>query len=153
MADFPFRFETLRRVRRQHRDHCRARLTAAIRDDQLLARHLAELDRRRRELAAQCRESAGPGKLDLHRLIELRRYDQAVAAEQEELEAQRPDLSQEIERRRDALLAADREMRPLDKLDQRRQEQHRRQAKRRELKVLDEIAANQRNGSTENGTI
>ena len=52
-------------------------------------------------------------------------------------------MAAEIERRRQALVEADREVRVLEKLRQRQAEQHRREEELREAKRLDEVAAQQ----------
>ena len=52
-------------------------------------------------------------------------------------------MAAEIERRRQALVEADREVRVLEKLRQRQAEQHRRDEDLREVKRLDEVASQQ----------
>ncbi len=52
-------------------------------------------------------------------------------------------MATEIERRRQALVEADREVRVLEKLRERQAEQHRREEDLQEAKRLDEVAAQQ----------
>jgi flagellar protein FliJ len=153
MGDFTFRLETVLRARQQQRDACRADLAIAIEEDAVLARRLAELDQSRGEAVRQRREAAAPGPLDLDRLAELRRYEESLSREKQEVEEQQREAAWQVEQRRDALLAADREARALEKLEARQREQHDARQERRETMILDEIAAMRREGSTEYGTI
>jgi flagellar protein FliJ len=54
--------------------------------------------------------------------------------------AQRKQLAVEIERRREALLAANREVRVLEKLRDHQMERYREEENRRDIKRLDEVA-------------
>jgi len=56
-------------------------------------------------------------------------------------------LEQEIERRREAVVDADRQVRVLDKLRERREREHRYAAERAESKRLDEVGANRWKGA------
>jgi len=141
MPHFTFRLQSLLRLREDRRDECRARLAAAINDDHALAQRQAELEHERRELVAQCREAAAPGDLDVDRLLECRRYDRLLTTERDQLVAWRQQAAERIEQDRETLLAADREVRALEILKTRQQDQHREEAKRREIKTLDEMAA------------
>ena len=141
MARSSFRLKTLLQMREQRRDHHRARLAQALRDDEAIAQCQADLDRQRRELCARSRASAGPGELDMERLTEYSRHDQLLAVEREQLEAQRQQAARRIDRRRAALLAADREVRVIEKLEQRQSQRLAEQEKRYEIMTLDEVAS------------
>jgi len=146
MSNFTFRLKTLLRVREDERDERRLRLADALEHDAIVGQRQSELDRRRRELLARRREAAAPGELDVERLIECRCYEQLLAAEHDQLETKRCETIGQIDQRRESLLAADREVRVLDKLEEKQRQRHCDEHQRHEVKRLDEIAATARNG-------
>ena len=73
-------------------------------------------------------------------MIESQRYEVTLRAYEKQTLAQRERLAVEIERRREALLAANREVRVLEKLREHQIERHREEENRRDIKRLDEIA-------------
>jgi flagellar export protein FliJ len=91
-------------------------------------------------LKDQCRKTAGPGIVDIDRLIEAQRYEIILKVQQRNLNEQRGKLAAEIERRRVALLAANREVRVLEKLREHQIEQYKQEENRLDIKRLDEVA-------------
>ncbi len=63
-----------------------------------------------------------------------------LAAQQKHLAQQRQAVAQEIQRRRQLLIEADRDVRILEKLEQRQRQRHRDEENREEVKELDEVA-------------
>lgn len=140
MAEFRFRLATLLRVRETARDECRVSLADAQRADEELRDQLARLGEIRLGLQEECRKAAEPGSLDVERLAESHRYDAALRVEEDGLRRRRETLAAEIEQRRQAVLAADRDVRVLEKLRERRLQRHRIEEGRQESKLLDEAA-------------
>ena len=140
MSSFHFRLATLLRLRETTRDQRRVQLAEVHRIDAELQSQLAELDMDQRQLRRDCRTAAGPGVVDIPRLVEVQRYASALRTKQTDLQRQRQTLAAEIDRRRQALLEADRDMQTLDKLRERQLQAHRREAERQESKQLDEAA-------------
>ncbi len=140
MARFKFRMAMLLKLREAARDEQRAELAQAYRADDVLAENLKEVEAEMKALEAQCRKAAGPGAIDLDTLIEAQRYEIVLKLQQRHLNEQRGKLAAEIERRRVALLAANREVRVLEKLRQRQLEQHNQAENRLDVKRLDEVA-------------
>jgi flagellar export protein FliJ len=140
MAEFKFRLATLLRLRETTRDERRAELAAAYRADQVLQRQLARLSAELEELKAAARRAAGPGRVNVGQLVEAQRYQQTIESRQCQVNEERAALAAEIERRRQALLAAEREVRTLEKLRETRHARHRQDENRREIKQLDEVA-------------
>ena len=135
------------KLRLADRQQRRAELAEAYRADEILARQLdlltLEIDQtRKRSLAA-----AAPGHVDVDRLIAAQRYEHVLRARSEGLTRQGTRLSEEIEKRRAALVEADRQVRILEKLRDRQMEADRVDGIRREAKELDEVAHNRREGS------
>jgi flagellar FliJ protein len=82
-----------------------------------------------------------PGRVEIDRLLHAQRFEVVVRGELDGLRQQTRMLDEEIERRRLALVEADRQLRVLEKLKEKQQERFRREQDRREMKELDEMAA------------
>jgi flagellar export protein FliJ len=140
MPPFRFRLTTLQRLRENDRDERRSRLADAQRAEDIVAARIADidadLDRMRDETARRSR----PGRMDIDALMELQRYELLLKAERQAAEQQRALVAAEVERRREALVLADREVRVLERLREAQQARHRQAEERQDRKVLDEIA-------------
>ncbi len=143
MAKFRYRLAALLRLRQALRDQRREALAEAYRVDELLGSQLACLAEELASLGEQCRRAAGPGTVNVDRLLEAQRYELALKARQCRLQEQRRQVAEEIERRREALAEADRGVRVLEKLRQRQAARHQYEENRREVKLLDEVAQRQ----------
>lgn len=143
MSKFKFRLAALLRLREATRDERRAALAEAYRVDDVLRQRLDGVAGELNGLKIAWRQAAGPGIVDVDRLVESQRYELALRSRQAELERQRENVAAEIQRRRQALIEADREVRVLEKLRERQAEQHRREEERRDAKSLDEVAQQQ----------
>jgi len=140
MNTFRFRLSPVLQVREAARQERRSRLGEAYRADELLQRRLQAVESELDQLRGVSRRAARPGPVDVDRLVESQRYALGLRSQQAQILRQREDLAAEIQRRRLALLEADREVRVLEKLRQRQAERHRVEEDRREAKRLDEIA-------------
>jgi flagellar export protein FliJ len=140
MSKFHFRLATLLRLRQATRDERRVQLGEAQRADAELQNRLARLGEQRQELQSQCRAAAGPGAVDLPRLIEAHQCAVALRTQEAEVQRQRQELAVEIDRRRQALLESDRDVRTLEKLRENQSQVHRQGESRQEAKRLDEAA-------------
>jgi flagellar protein FliJ len=140
MPQFRFRLATLLRLGEIARDSRRAELAESQRADDHLRRRLDRLITEQRRLETTCRAAAGPGAVDVGELVEAHRYATALRAEEEELKHKRQVLAAEIDFRRQAILAADRDVQVLEKLRERRQALHRLEEERQLAKQLDEAA-------------
>jgi flagellar export protein FliJ len=143
MSQYKFRLETLLKVRQARRDERRLALAEAFRADELLSERQTELATERSQLRA-LQQSATSGQfLDVNRMLEAQRYELVLRARGQEIANQRALLETETERRRQALVEADRDVRALDLLDERQRTEHQRRSRRNENKQLDEIAVQQ----------
>lgn len=139
MARFLFRLKTLLRVREATRDERRGQLAEAYRVDEQLA---ATRDALQQEAAGQKRrygESLG-GEIDVDQLVSMHRYELVLRAEIHATDEQRKTLAVEIERRRKALVAAETEVKVLEKLRETQHVRHRAGEALAEMKELDEVA-------------
>jgi flagellar protein FliJ len=140
MGRFRFRLSSVLKLREATRDERRAQLAEAYRADEILQTRLAELDRIVADLKVRYLQAAGPGPIEVDRLLEAQRYELIVTVERKTVERQRTALAVEIEKRRENLVAADRDVRVLEKLRETQAERHRDDENRQEMKVLDEVA-------------
>jgi flagellar FliJ protein len=143
MSKFVFRLGVLLRLRESRRDECRSALAEAYRVDEVLRKQLEGMARELDALREFCRRKASPGTVDVDRLVEAQRYELVARAQQRRVLQQRQTVSEEIDRRRQALVEADREVRVLEKLRQRQAEQHRCEEEVKETRRLDEVATQQ----------
>lgn len=140
MPRFVFRLATLLKLRCTERDERRVRLAEAHAAEIMLTERIAQFDAQLLELARRYQAAASPGALDVDQLLDAQRYDAIVRAEKLHVAGQREAIRGEVEKRREALLAADREVRALEKLHDAQQERFRQQQQREEIKQLDEVA-------------
>ncbi len=142
MPPFRFRLQTLQRLREAARDACREQLADALRVDDLLRTEQERLDGDVR--TARTLQAVPAGRIDVDRLLEAQRFETAVLGEVRRIVEQRAGVAEEIERRREALVEADREVKVLEKLKAARRAEHDRAAERAEMKRLDEAAGRRR---------
>jgi flagellar export protein FliJ len=137
---FYFRLTALLRLREAVRDERRVELADVQRADAELQSRLAQVAVEQEQLQGECRTIAGPGLVDLPPLVHAQRYAAALRGQEVELQRQRWVLAAEIDRRRQALIEADREVQTLEKLKQSQSAAHQQNAERQEGKRLDEAA-------------
>lgn len=140
---FKFRLATLLRIREATRDQRRGALAEAYRVDELLRGQLEQNENELEQLKSHCRRVVGPGEVNVDRLAEAQRYELTLRRQEAHILRQREAVAHEIERRRQALIEADREVRVLEKLREKQAESHRREEEYREAKRLDEVAQQQ----------
>lgn len=139
MSRFRFRLDPLLRLRQSVRDEKRSELAEAFRAEEALRQRIKELELELSQIKQNYRRSGLPGTVDVDRLIDAQRYELVMLAQRQTLAQHEQSLSQEIDRRREALVAADREVRVLEKLREVKQQEHRFEEQRLETKVLDEV--------------
>ena len=140
MANFKFRLATYLRLREAVRDERRSHLAQAYRAEALILREQSRLEAESAAAAAKIRETAGPGQVNVDRLLDAQRYQMLLRAQRQHLAGQHQQVQAEIQRRHQALVEANRDVQVLEKLRARQQEQYRYQENRREIGHLDEIA-------------
>jgi flagellar export protein FliJ len=140
MPEPRFRLATLLRLRESTRDERRAQLAESQRADQELLDQLTRLGMEQQRVQDECRQAAGPGDVQIGRLVESHRYAVSLRTREEELRQRRQTLAVEIQQRRQALVKADQEVQVLEKLRDRRLERHRLEEERKQAKQIDEAA-------------
>ena len=139
MRKFVFRLATLLKLRAADRDQRRSELAHAQRALAMIDERLDELQQELQSARQALRELAGVGHLAVDSLLDNQRYELILMAEKKSIDAQRKQVAAEADRRRLALVEADRRVKTLEKLRDRSQERHRAEAQRREAKQLDEV--------------
>jgi len=140
MSKYRFRLETVRKLRAIERDERRSSLADAYRAEGILSDQRAALDAEQAELNMLRQTAVAQQPLDMNTLLEAQRYEMVLKANAQILAEQASRLAIEVERRRQIVVEADRAVRVLDLLDERRHRQHRRETERRDTKILDEVA-------------
>jgi flagellar export protein FliJ len=140
MAKFQYRMATLQRLRESFRDERRNHLAQAYRAEELVLRQIADVEGEIEQIRGQLRNAATPGEVNLDYLLSGERFDVALRAQKTHLEQQRELVLAEIERRRQSLIEADREVKVLEKLKERLHERWLAEENRQDIKRLDEVA-------------
>jgi len=141
MPKYRFRLETLEKLRIAERDERRAALADGYRAEQILTEQRRAIAEESAALREAQRAALAAPYLDVTQLVEAQRYDMVLDAEQKVLADQAHRLAVEVERRRLAVVEADRAVRVLEKLDERRRAEHHKRQERIEHRQLDEIAS------------
>jgi flagellar export protein FliJ len=140
MPPFRFKLTTLLRIREAERDECRSRLADAQQAEDIVNARIADLDADLGRLRDEAGRRSRPGPMNVDALMELQRYELLLKAERQATVQQRELVAAEVERRRETLVAADREVRVLERLRETQQQRHRQAEERQQRKALDEIA-------------
>ena len=137
---FHFRLQTLLRLRIADRDQRLSELAKALRAEEVLRGEEQQVAADEQLLSQQSQALKSPGTADVDRLLTTHRYALQLAARRKQLATQIEQVQAEVERRRLAVVEADRQVRVLDKLKERQTATHRHQAERHEAKLFDEMA-------------
>lgn len=140
MKKYRFRLETLLKLREADRQQRRAELAQALHAERLLQEQADALALELAQARHTARNSAAPGEVNVDKLLELQRYALQLVAQTQVLGTQRSRVSEETERRRQALIEADRQVRTLEKLRSKQEDAFRSHELRVEQKGLDEVA-------------
>jgi flagellar protein FliJ len=136
---FRFRLEALFRIRLSERDQRRSDLAKALRAEQVLRTELERLQGERLAAASRGRALKEPGAADMDALLAAHRYEVLLAAQGRQLAGQLAQVEAECDRRRLALVEADRDVRVLEMLRERRRAEYQRQRDLAAVKELDEV--------------
>jgi flagellar FliJ protein len=141
MAKFRFRLATLQKLREIQRDELRSKLAEAVQAQQILEEQLAQVAGDIQSLLEVRRSAVQSSTLQVDPLLEAQRYQGVLYAQQDKMREQIRLLSAEVERRRQAMVEADRHVKVLEKLHERKLAEHHAKQLVAETKVLDEVAA------------
>ncbi len=139
-----FRLATLLKLREATRDERRGALAEAFRAEAVLVENLRGVEEELSSLAGDYRQATLPGRIDVDRLLEHQRREALLIAQKNEYARQRELVLAEVERRREALAQADRDVRMLEKLREKQALADIADAARAAAKQLDEFAVQSR---------
>ena len=135
---FHFRLQTVLRLRFVERDERRSELAKALRAADILREQRAQLGEEIAENEQRSRSLSEPGQANIDRLMHFHRYKAILKTSSQQLAAQEAQVVAEVERRRQILTEADRQVRVLEKLADRQREEYERLKLRNEMKQIDE---------------
>jgi flagellar export protein FliJ len=127
------------KLRQAARDARRSELGQAHEAAAVLAKRESVLEDQLRGLKQLVRAATQPGRIDLERMIQAQRYEAVLKTELQVIDEQATRLAHEIERRRAAVVTADREVRVLEKLRDRQETRHRQKELKNAIKELADI--------------
>ena len=142
MTTFRFRLATLLKLRESDRRQRQVELAEAYQAERLLDDRMLDLANQLSE-HKQRAKLAVMGEVDVANILDLNRYELVLKMERASLAEQKQRVEAEIERRREAVVEADQQVRVLEKLRDRRLAEHELEEAKRELKQLDEVTQQQ----------
>lgn len=140
MTGFSFRLQTLLKLREAERRQRQSALAEGLAAGELLGKQRHQLLREQEQLRDETRRKVGPGTVQVDAVLEVSRYELVLRSRLAVLDLQQQRLAEEIERRRDALVEADRQVKILEKLRERQMAEHTRRVELAEVAALDEAA-------------
>ena len=136
----PFRLQTVLRLRIAERDERRQEFARALRAAEILQERRHQLGEEMKENQDLARRLAEPGMANIDRILQTHRYEAILKGTLAQLATQEKQVADEVERRRLVLTEADRQVRVLEKLKERKRDEALRLEQRQEMKQLDEAA-------------
>jgi len=141
---FTFRLATLLRLRESTRDERRNHLALAYRAETMVLEELADVEGQIESLRRRVHAAVRPGEIEVDALIGAQRFDVVLKARKQHALQQHELVKSEIERRRLALVEADREVKILEKLRERHHDRWAAEENLQDIKRIDEIAGRRR---------
>jgi flagellar export protein FliJ len=143
MTAFQFRMATVLKLREATRDQKLAHLAEALAAEDKLRSRRMEINAELARLNGLQQGRTATGQINIDVLLSSSRYDAMLRAELATIAGHETTLAAEIQRRQHAVLAADRDVKMLEKLREKQREAYRAQESLVESKELDEIGARQ----------
>lgn len=140
MHGYTFRFAMLLKVRQAVRDQRRQALAEVMQAEQLLTHRLLALDEELIGLRNDATDATAPGPIVVQRVIDMGRYQESLLARRRTLKQELTELLCEVDRRQQALLAAETELKAMEKLQDRQHIIHAEHQQRLQEREMDEIA-------------
>jgi flagellar FliJ protein len=140
MSSFRFRLATLLRLRESARDQWRRQVADAQRAADILAERRRELEEQLADNRSQSQQFAQPGGVDIDYLLQSHRYQILLSAEARSIGDQQRQVQAEVDRRRQSLVEADRQVRVLEKLRDKQRTEFNQHEAAIDRKLMDELA-------------
>lgn len=139
MAAAP-QLDAVRRVREARRDELRGRLADAFRAAEVLQAERAQVAEELLGVQEARRHAAASPAMNVTHVLDAQRYELVLRSQEEALAEKSRMVAEEIERRRSAVTEAERDVKTLDLLEERRRREQMERERRAEAKETDEIA-------------
>ena len=142
---FKFRLDPLITIRDNKLKERQRKLAEACEARRILEGHLQEIDRQIEEGIDTARSLIQPGQtVNVESLIGFRRQEMFLRANQDDLMQKIKMVDKEIDNRRIAVVEANKELKVIEKLKEKRHEKYLVEEGKAEMKAMDEIAGNRR---------
>lgn len=137
---FKYRLASLLKIREGVRTEKQMELNKAYEAAQIVENALQQVRENILKCTEEARQLMTGGQVRVDFLIGLRRHEAFLLAQQSHAENQLKQIQEEIERRRIALMEADREVKVLEKLKEKLKNKFLKDQALAELKQMDEVA-------------
>ena len=139
MKKFVFQLESLLRYRENQRDLCRQVLAQILAEQQRLRQSRLALEQQRTDLLDEMRQLGERGEVDIDRSAARRYYAGQMLGEIRAVDRNGEVVAEQLARCRQTLVQADRDVKALEKLREKRETEFQYEQQRREHRELDDI--------------
>jgi flagellar protein FliJ len=137
---FKFRLASLQKLRELTRDSRQADLAEAEQARAILQRQIEQLGKKRDDLLRESSEAVAPGEVNIDYLRWWQNHAEAIESRRDRLDQQNRQLVVECQSRRESLIEANRAVKVLEKLCQKRRNEHDQKEDRSDRQWMDEVA-------------
>ncbi|MCH5373118.1 MAG: hypothetical protein JJ992_04025 [Planctomycetes bacterium] len=138
MSPPAFSLNSILRLRRVHREQCGRQWTEARETETSAGQLLAELQDRLHRLHGRLRETITPGTLNVEELLGLKSLERSLRAQLFESQQRCRQAAEHSLQQQAALAEADEQVRVLERLADRQQQQQQRELAAKQLRELDD---------------
>jgi flagellar FliJ protein len=144
---FTFRLEPLITIRDNELKECQAELAKAYHARQIVEETRLKFERDIAESLQSARKMMESGTIDVTFLLTLQDHKTYRTAQLAKIAEDIKKIDEEIERRRAIVVAANKELKIVQKLKEKRYEKYLEEENKTEMKIMDEIAGNRTQGT------
>ncbi|MDR1959199.1 MAG: flagellar export protein FliJ [Planctomycetaceae bacterium] len=137
---FKFRLTPLLKIRENLRREKQAELAKALEAETVVVEKLTEIEQNMLHVKEEARTRILRGKISVDFMVGLRRHEAFLLAQQRQIREQLEILRTEIEKRREAVREADKEVRVMEKLHEKQKDRYDFEERNKETLFMDEIA-------------
>lgn len=138
---FRFRLQPLQKIRENIRQERQTELAKALEAEAVVREKIESIGREIVATKEDGRKQAAAGKINVDYLVALRRHEAYLIVQKAEAEQKLEQVLVEVERRRLAVVEADKEVKIMEKLHEKLKERHENELSAKEVMELDEIAS------------
>lgn len=139
MAHFTFRLRALQKLREHHRDQCREDLARVLAEDEALVAQRMELETSRVQTLEELQRRLQTQRVDVAYATALRQHVGQLQAQIRQVDRQRAEVAERLEACRQRLVAADQDVKVLEKLEEKQRAEHEQVAEAKSAREREEI--------------